>query len=123
MTMHSSVSSDPRGVKLGVGLEKRENPVHASLARIAEDLRHFGSPFIVRGTPLVVYIMTSSGPRRLPKRARPPLALFGWAGEGRLIREALPHFDRIESIGSPASCSHPLGLGTVRSIGQAVGDA
>ncbi len=64
--------------------------------------------------------MTSSDLRRPPK----PVLLqrwlcFGWAGEGRRIREALPHFDRIESIEALRLVLTLLGYGTTqRSVRQ-----
>ena len=46
----------------------------------------------------------------------PTLALFGWAGEGRRIREALPHFDRIENIEALRRVLSLLGYGTTRKF-------
>ena len=121
MTIHSSVGTDPGGVNLGAGPERRENPVHASFARIAEEFAGTSDRHLSSGeTPLVVDINDIVRPQT-PAEAclAPTLALFGWAGEGRLIREALPHFDRIESIEALRLVLTLLGFGTTqRSVKQ-----
>src|SRR5450432_1732101 len=100
MTVHSSVGPDPGGIARGAGPEKSENQVHASLARIAEEFAGTSDGQLSPGeTPLVSDINDIVRPRT-PAEAclAPTLALLGWAGEGRRIREALPHFDRIEGL-------------------------
>jgi ATP-binding cassette subfamily C protein LapB len=93
-----------------------ENPVHASLARIAEEFESVrrGSPH-APDTSLVSVINDIVDPQT-PAEAclAPTLALFGWAGEGRRIREALPHFDRIDDIEDLRSVLDRLGYGTSR---------
>jgi ABC-type bacteriocin/lantibiotic exporter with double-glycine peptidase domain len=61
-----------------------ENPVHASLARIAEEFAKAPDGQAPQ-TPAEACLA-------------PTLALFGWAGEARRIREALPHFDSINDV-------------------------
>src|SRR5260221_91352 len=100
MTIHSSVGPDPGGMDPGAGSEKSENKVDASLARIAEEFADIWAGRRSSGeTPFVSDINDIVRPQT-PAEAclAPTLALFGWAGEGRRIREALPHFDRVESI-------------------------
>jgi ABC-type bacteriocin/lantibiotic exporter with double-glycine peptidase domain len=88
------------GANLNTDKATPENPVHASVARIAEE---FASPSDSQppsgDTPLVSDINEIVRPQT-PAEAclAPTLALLGWAGEGRRIREALPHFDRIEGL-------------------------
>src|SRR5450755_1128108 len=118
MTIHSSVGTDPGGVNLGAGPERRENPVHASFARIAEEFAGTSDRHLSSGeTPLVVDINDIVRPQT-PAEAclAPTLALFGWAGEGRLIQEALPHFDRIDNIEALRRVLSLLGYGTTRKF-------
>ena len=93
-----------------------ENPVHASLARIAEEFASSvdGSD-IAREAALLAEINKIVDPHT-PAEAclAPTLALFGWAGEGRRIREALPHFDRINDVEGLRSVFARLGYGTRR---------
>src|SRR5271170_7116016 len=100
VTTHSSIASNIGGISLNSGLEKSENPVHASLARIAEEFSGaLDDKLSAEKTPLVSDIDDIVRPQT-PAEAclAPTLALLGWAGEGRRIREALPHFDRVEGI-------------------------
>ena len=114
MTIHSSVSPALDGMGPGAGPVKLDNPVHASLARIAEE---FAGPSDVQlssgETSLVTDINDIVRPQT-PAEAclAPTLALFGWVGEGRRIREALPHFDRVESIAALRLVLTLLGYGT-----------
>jgi ATP-binding cassette, subfamily C, bacterial LapB len=121
MTIHSSVGPDPGGIGPGAGSEKSENQVHASLARIAEEFADISAGRRSSGeTPLVSDINDIVRPQT-PAEAclAPTLALFGWAGEGRRIREALPHFDRVESIEALRLVLSLLGYGTTqRSVKQ-----
>jgi ABC-type bacteriocin/lantibiotic exporter with double-glycine peptidase domain len=121
MTTHSSIGSEGSGLNLGSRPEKRENPVHASLARIAEEFSATSDRHLSPGdTPLVVDINDIVRPQTSAEAClAPTLALLGWAGEGRLIREALPHFDRIESIEALRLVLNLLGFGTTqRSVKQ-----
>src|SRR5712671_7244950 len=114
MTIHGSVGPNLGGIGPGAGPEKLENPVHASLARIAEEFAGISDGQLSSGeTPLVSDINDIVRPQT-PAEAclAPTLALFGWAGEGRRIREALPHFDRVESIEALRLVLTLLGYGT-----------
>ncbi len=121
MTIHGSVGSNPGGIGSTAGPEKPENPVHASLARIAEEFSGISNGQSSSGeTPLVSDINDIVRPQT-PAEAclAPTLALFGWAGEGRRIREALPHFDRIEDVEALRLVLTLLGYGTTqRSVKQ-----
>ena len=111
MTIHSSVDA----------IVKVENPVHASLARIAEEFAGSSDDQLSFGKmPLVADINDIVQPQTAAEAClAPTLALFGWAGEGRRIREALPHFDRIQSIESLRLVLTHLGYGTTqRSVRQ-----
>jgi ATP-binding cassette, subfamily C, bacterial LapB len=89
-----------------------ENPVHASLARIAKE---FASVRYTAKVSLVSVINNIVEPKTPAESClAPTLALFGWAGEGRRIREALPHFDRIGDIEGLRSVLDRLGYGTSR---------
>ena len=121
MTMHSGVTPNNGSINPNAGPEILENPVHASLARIAEEFAGTSDAQLSSGeTPLVSDINDIVRPQT-PAEAclAPTLALFGWAGEGRRIREALPHFDRIESIEALRLVLTLLGYGTTqRSVRQ-----
>jgi ATP-binding cassette subfamily C protein LapB len=98
------------------GQDVSKNPVHASLARIAEEFeRGSDDPTLPIETSLFSVINNIVEPQT-PAEAclAPTLALFGWAGEGRRIREALPHFDRINDIEGLRSVLDRLGYGTSR---------
>jgi hypothetical protein len=71
-----------------------ENQVHASLARLAaefaavsDDLSCSADESLISTVNGIVHPETAA-----EACLAPTLALFGWAGEGRRIREALPHF-------------------------------
>ena len=121
MTVHGSVGPNLGGIGQGAGPEKLENPVHASLARIAEEFAGISDGQLSSAeTPLVSDINDIVRPQT-PAEAclAPTLALLGWAGEERRIREALPHFDRIENIEAMRLVLTLLGYGTTqRSVRQ-----
>ena len=113
MTIHSSVSPALDGIGPGAGPVKLDNPVHASLARIVEEFAGPSDAQLSSGETLVTDINDIVRPQT-PAEAclAPTLALFGWVGEGRRIREALPHFDRVESIEALRLVLTLLGYGT-----------
>jgi len=93
-----------------------ENPVHASLARIAEE---FASSSEGQFSPAEASLISEINAIVRPRTAAeaclaPTLALLGWAGEGRRIREALPHFDRINDVDALRRVLTLLGYGTTR---------
>src|SRR3984893_13945883 len=93
-----------------------ENPVHASLARIAEE---FASVPDGQALPIESSLFSDINNIVRPQTPAgaclaPTLALFGWAGEGRRIREALPHFDSINDIEDLRSVLVRLNYGTRR---------
>jgi ATP-binding cassette, subfamily C, bacterial LapB len=95
-----------------------ENPVHASLARLAAE---FGSVCVDSSGSAEESLISAINDIVQPETAAeaclaPTLALFGWAGEGRLIREALPHFDRIDNIEALRRVLSLLGYGTTRKF-------
>jgi ATP-binding cassette, subfamily C, bacterial LapB len=88
------------------------NPVHASLARIAEEFER--APHSNK-TSLFSVVNDMVEPKTPAEACLAPiLALFGWAGERRRIREALPHFDRVSDIDGLRSVLDRLGYGTSR---------
>jgi ATP-binding cassette subfamily C protein LapB len=113
MTIHRSVSPALDGIGPGADPVKLDNPVHASLARIAEEFAGSSDAQLSSGETLVTDINDIVRPQT-PAEAclAPTLALFGWVGEGRRIREALPHFDRVESIAALRLVFTLLGYGT-----------
>jgi len=120
MTIHSSVSPALDGIP-DAGPVKLDNPVHASLARIAEEFAGPSDAQLSSGETSLVTDINDIVRPQTPAEAclAPTLALFGWAGEGRRIREALPHFDRVESIEALRLVLTLLGYGTSqRSVRQ-----
>lgn len=89
-----------------------ENPVHASLARIAEEFETAPRSAEASLFSVINDIVKPDTPAEAC--LAPTLALFGWAGEGRRIREALPHFDRIGDVEGLRSVLDRLGYGTSR---------
>jgi ATP-binding cassette, subfamily C, bacterial LapB len=117
MTIHSA-STDRNAVGLGPNMAMPENPVHASFARIAEEFGSISDGQSPSDAPFVSDINNIVRPQT-PAEAclAPTLALFGWAGDGRRIREALPHFDRIEHLEGLRLVLTLLGYGTTsRSV-------
>jgi ATP-binding cassette subfamily C protein LapB len=116
MTTFGGVGRDPGDGISSAG--KLENPVHASLARLAEE---FSSTIDEQSSadeiPLISRINDIVRPET-PAEAclAPTLALLGWAGEGRRIREALPHFDRVENIESLRLVLSLLGYATSQRL-------
>ncbi len=97
-----------------------ENPVHASLARIAEE---FARAADSEGLPLENSLLSEINGIVRPQTPAeaclaPMLAMFGWAGEGRRIREALPHFDSINDVEALRSVLARLGYGTRREVAR-----
>ena len=102
------------------GPDVSENVVHAGLARIAKEFeRGSHDPELPINTSLFSAINKIVEPQT-PAEAclAPTLALFGWAGEGRRIRETLPHFDRINDIEGLRSVLDRLGYGTSREVSK-----
>jgi ATP-binding cassette, subfamily C, bacterial LapB len=115
MTVHRGVGSDLGNMSLPHDPGKSENPVHASLARIAEEFLGGSDNQSSAETPLISDINDIVKPQTAAEAClAPTLALFGWAGEGRRIREALPHFDRIENIEALRVVLTLLGYGTTQ---------
>jgi ATP-binding cassette subfamily C protein LapB len=113
VTTSAKFESDPSAeIPLASGII--ENQVHANLARLAAEFG--GGTFESSATAEDALIATINDIVRPETPAEsclaPALALFGWAGEGRLIREALPHFDRIENIEALRRVLCLLGYGT-----------
>jgi ATP-binding cassette subfamily C protein LapB len=120
MTTHSGVGSDLGKMSLRASPEKSENQVHASLARLAEEFVGIPDGQSPAETTLISDVNDIVKPQTAAEAClAPTLELFGWAGEGRRIREALPHFDRIEDVEALRVVLTFLGYGTTqRSIKQ-----
>jgi ATP-binding cassette, subfamily C, bacterial LapB len=120
MTIHSSVNPALDGIGPGAGPMKFDNPVHASLARIAEEFAGPPDAQLSSGETSLVTDINDIVRPQTPAEAclAPTLALFGWAGEGRRIREALPHFDRVESIEALRLVLTLLGYGTSQRLAR-----
>jgi ATP-binding cassette subfamily C protein LapB len=113
VTTFDNLGSDSESLAASV---VAENQVHANLARLAAE---FGSVSVESSGSTEVSLITMINDIVRPETAAeaclaPTLALFGWAGEGRLIREALPHFDRIENIEALRRVLSLLGYGTTQ---------
>jgi ATP-binding cassette subfamily C protein LapB len=120
MTTHSGVGSDLGKMSLRASPEKSENQVHAGLARLAEEFVGIPDGQSPAETTLISDVNDIVKPQTAAEAClAPTLELFGWAGEGRRIREALPHFDRIEDVEALRVVLTFLGYGTTqRSIKQ-----
>lgn len=113
MTTSAKLQSDPGG-KIPPASGILENQVHANLARLAAEFGGGASESLVTAEDALISTINDIVRPETPAEAclAPALALFGWAGEGRLIREALPHFDRIENIEALRRVLCILGYGT-----------
>ncbi len=116
MTTNGCIAPNPGGMSPGGVPQRLENPVHASLARIAEEFAGTADcKLSPEEIPLVSDINDIVRPQTSAEAClAPTLALFGWAGEERRIREALPHFDRIEDIEGLRLVLTLLGYGTTQ---------
>ena len=113
MTTSDKMGSDPdSGIPPASGII--ENQVHANLARLAAEFGGGASESSATAEDALISTINDIVRPETPAEAclAPALALFGWAGEGRLIREALPHFDRIENIEALRRVLSLLGYGT-----------
>jgi ATP-binding cassette subfamily C protein LapB len=95
-----------------------ENQVHASLARLAAEFANVSADLSRSAEEALISTINSIVHPETAVEAclAPTLALFGWAGEGRRIREALPHFDRIDNIEALRRVLSLLGYGTTRKF-------
>ena len=119
MTNSIDALPDDEG-KLRVAFESVANPVHASLARVAEAFATESDDTVLRSeTSLLAEIDAVVCPRT-PAEAclAPTLALLGWAGEGRHIREALPHFDVIDDCEGLCSVLVRLSYSATRNVAK-----
>lgn len=109
-------ASDVTGSAALTQLEDPENPVHAAFGRIVAELS--GSGMIASDEMVLSRAFTISrliNPETSVESClAPTLALFGWSGESREIKEALPHFDRIEDLEGLRAVLARLGLTTGR---------
>jgi ATP-binding cassette, subfamily C, bacterial LapB len=120
VTTHGDPGSPLVGANQTSAPETIENPVHANLARLAaefadvsDDLSRSPEESLISAINSIVHPETAA-----EACLAPTLALFGWAGEGRLIQEALPHFDRIDNIEALRRVLSLLGYGTTRKFLQ-----
>ena len=118
MTTFNSIGSHPVGANPSPASETIENQVHANLARLAAEFANVSVGLSCSAEESLISTINSIVHPETPAEAclAPTLALFGWAGEGRLIREALPHFDRIDNIEALRRVLSLLGYGTTRKF-------
>ena len=116
MTTHSDSGSHLVGANQTPASETVENPVHANLARLAAEFANVSDDLSCSPEESLISTINSIVHPETAAEAclAPTLALFGWAGEARLIREALPHFDRIDNIEALRRVLSLLGYGTTR---------
>jgi len=116
MTINDDIASDLREASRGRRPEGVENPVHESLARIAEEFARSSDGQASSGEiPLVSDLDDIVRSQTAAEACLvQTLALFGWAGEGRRLREALPHFDRIKDVEGLRFVLNTLGYGTTQ---------
>jgi ABC-type bacteriocin/lantibiotic exporter with double-glycine peptidase domain len=118
VTAYTGPVLPPVDANLTPASETIENPVHANLARLAAEFANISDNLSCPAEePLISTINGIVHPETAAEAClAPTLALFGWAGEGRLIQEALPHFDRIDNIEALRRVLSLLGYGTTRKF-------
>lgn len=118
MTTQSDLGSHLVGEAESPPLEPIENPVHANLARLAAEFANVSDEFSCSPEEsLISEINNVVHPETAAEAClAPTLALLGWAGEGRLIQEALPHFDRVDNVEALRRVLSLLGYGTTRKF-------
>jgi ATP-binding cassette, subfamily C, bacterial LapB len=117
VTTFDNLGSHPDGTNPAASVAA-ENQVHANLALLAAE---FGRVSADSSGSAEESLISSINDIVHPETAAeaclaPILALFGWAGEGRLIQEALPHFDRIDNIEALRRVLSLLGYGTTQKF-------
>lgn len=114
----SGKSGSAPGVEGILASETAENQVHANLARLAAEFGGAAPDSLPISEETLLSSINDIVRPETPAEAclAPALAFFGWAGEGRLIREALPHFDRVENIEALRRVLWLLGYGTNRTF-------
>src|ERR1700684_2746643 len=112
--MQCNPGSHLAGTNQAPASETIENPVHSDLARLAAEFANVSDDLARSPEESLISTINSIVQPETAAEAclAPTLALFGWAGEGRLIQEALPHFDRIENIEALRRVLCLLGYGT-----------
>ncbi len=118
MTTDSSPGSHLVGAGQTPAPEPIENPVHANLARLAAEFANGSDDLSCSPQESLISAINSIvHPETVAEAClAPTLAMFGWAGEGRLIQEALPHFDRIDNVEALRRVLSLLGYGTTRKF-------
>jgi len=118
VTTHSSPGSCLVDANQAPASETIENPVHANLARLAAEFANASDDLSCPAEETLISTINSIVHPETAAEAclAPTLALFGWAGEGRLIQEALPHFDRIDNVEALRRVLSLLGYGTTRKF-------
>jgi len=118
VTTQSDLGSHLVGEAESPPLEPIENPVHANLARLAAEFANVSDEFSCSPEEsLISEINNVVHPETAAEAClAPTLALLGWAGEGRLIQEALPHFDRVDNVEALRRVLSLLGYGTTRKF-------
>jgi ATP-binding cassette subfamily C protein LapB len=117
-----TTQSDPESHLVGAverpASETLENPVHANLARLAAEFANVSDEFSCSPEDsLISEINSIVHPETTAEKClAPTLALLGWAGEGRHIQEALPHFDRVDNMEALRRVLSLLGYGTTRKF-------
>jgi ATP-binding cassette subfamily C protein LapB len=113
VTTSAKFEADPSG-EIPLASGTIENQVHANLARLAAEFGGGTTESSATAEDALIGTINDIVRPETPAESclAPALALFGWAGEGRLIREALPHFDRIENIEALRRVLCLLGYGT-----------
>ena len=116
--MHNDPGSHLADVHEGSASGTIENPVHANLARLAAEFASVSDDQSCSPEESLISTINSIVRPETAAEAclAPTLALFGWAGEGRLIREALPHFDRIDNMEALRRVLSLLGYETTRKF-------
>jgi len=94
--------------------------VHANLARVAEAFATELDDTVHRSETSLLAVIDSVVRPRTPAETclAPTLALLGWAGETRHIREALPHFDTINDCEGLCSVLARLSYRTTRNTAK-----
>ena len=118
MTRHNDPGSHLADIHEGSASGTIENPVHANLARLAAEFASVSDDQSCSPEESLISTINSIVQPETAAEAclAPTLALFGWAGEGRLIREALPHFDRIDNMEALRRVLSLLGYETTRKF-------
>jgi ATP-binding cassette, subfamily C, bacterial LapB len=117
---NSTSSLPPQDERSHAALESPANPVHASLARLAQAFAADSESAELPTYESILADINAIVRPRTPAEAclAPALATLGWEGDGRQLREALPHYEGVDDCEALCGVLARLSYGIKREMVQ-----